>query len=190
MTTDHPPADVAGSITYGNAFRLGPPVQIAYAVPDVLAAANVWADEVGAGPFFVRRHIELEDVMYRGDPATFDHSSAYGQWGPIMVELIQDHGSAPSVIRERFGPAESGLHHLAFFVDDLNSAVNGLVAGGLQVAMIARTRGGVDFCFIDAVATHGHMLELYVGTDHLRRFYDTVAVAARGWSGVDPVRML
>lgn len=177
-------------MTSGLAAHLGPPVQIAYAVPDVRAAAARWARESGAGPFFLREHIELENVVYRGQPAVFDHSSAYGQWGSIMVELVQDHGVTASVIRERFTPGEGGLHHLAFFVDDLDETVNWLVADGRDVAMSARTRGGVEFRFIDAVATQGHMFELYSGTDHLRRFYDMVADAAVGWSGDDPVRIL
>jgi len=99
---------------------LGAPVQIAYAVPDARAAAQQWVDRFGAGPFFVRSHIPVGEVVYRGQPSTFDHTSAYGQWGSLMVELVQDHGTAPSVVRERCAPHESGLHHLAFIVADLD----------------------------------------------------------------------
>ncbi len=96
---------------------LGAPVQIAYAVPDAAAAAAEWAATYGAGPFFVRPHITVTNVRYRGRPAEFDHTSAYGQWGGIMVELVQDHGAGPSAVRDMYAPEESGLHHLAFFVD-------------------------------------------------------------------------
>ncbi|HTH04241.1 MAG TPA: VOC family protein [Ilumatobacteraceae bacterium] len=169
---------------------LGPPVQIAYAVPDAAAAAHEWARDTGAGPFVVRPHIELADVFVRGLPGSFDHTSAYGQWGPVMVELVQDHGDGPSPVREMFARGESGLHHLAFFVDDLQSTVVRLVEAGLSVAMSARTSGGVEFCFVDAVATHGHMLELYRPDDRLRAFYARVADAASGWDGRDPVRVI
>jgi catechol 2,3-dioxygenase-like lactoylglutathione lyase family enzyme len=168
---------------------LGPPVQIAYAVPDAAAAAAEWARRAGAGPFFLREHIPLVDVVYRGRPGSFEHTSAYGQWGPIMVELVQDHGNGPSVIRERYASGESGLHHLAFFVDDLDAAVAGLGALGHELAMSARTAGGIRFCFVDAVATRGHMLELYEPTDRLRAFYAAVAEAADVWDGNDPVRI-
>ena len=87
---------------------LGAPVQIAYAVPDARVAAQEWIERFGAGPFFVRPHIPVVDVVYRGQPSTFDHTSAYGQWGSLMVELVQDHGTAPSVVRERCAPHESG----------------------------------------------------------------------------------
>lgn len=169
---------------------LGPPVQIAYAVPDATAAAERWAAETGAGPFLLRRHIPVVDVVHRGRPAEFDHTSAYGQWGTVMVELIEDHGAGPSVVRDVYLPGESGLHHLAFIVDDLEDALRGLTAAGHEVAMSARTPGGVEFHFVDTTATHGHMLELYPRSERLLAFYARVADAACGWDGSDPVRAI
>jgi hypothetical protein len=167
---------------------LGPPVQVAYAVPDAVEAAARWSRHFGAGPFFVRPHIELVDVMVRGRPGTFDHTSAYGQWGPVMVELVQDHSDGASPVRERYGPGESGLHHLAFVVQDLDTVLARLIAEGHQLAMSARTTSGVEFHFVDAVASCGHLLELYRPSARLRSFYASVAAAAKGWDGNDPVR--
>ncbi len=84
----------------------------------------------------------------------------------------------------------SGLHHLAYFVDDLEAAVEDLTTQGHELAMSARTAGGLDFCFVDTRPTLGHMVELYEPTPSLRAFYAMVRVAAEGWDGVDPVRML
>lgn len=56
--------------------------------------------------------------------------------------------------------------------------------------MRAATGGGTRFHFVDAVATHGHMFELYERTGHLAAFYAQVALAAQGWDGSDPVRIL
>jgi hypothetical protein len=167
---------------------LGPPVQVAYAVPDAVEAAARWYRLFGAGPFFVRPHLELVDVIVRGRPGTFDHTSAYGQWGPVMVELVQVHGGGPSPIGELHGPGESGLHHLAFAVEDLDTVLARLIAEGHQLAMSARTTSGVEFYFVDAVACCGHLLELYRPSARLQSFYSTVAAAADGWDGNDPVR--
>jgi catechol 2,3-dioxygenase-like lactoylglutathione lyase family enzyme len=169
---------------------LGPPVQIAYAVPDVGSAARSWAEHVGAGPFFIREHIALTDVMVRGRPGTFDHSSAYGQWGPVMVELVEDHGDGPSPVRDMFPRDGWGLHHLAFFVDNVDAAVEDLVTQGHDLAMRARTASGLVFCFVDTRRTLGHMVELYEPKPGLRAFYSMVRSASEGWDGVDPVRML
>jgi hypothetical protein len=168
---------------------LGPPVQVAYAVPDVDLAARQWVADFGAGPFFIRRHIEASDVVYRNESAVFDHSSAYGQWGSVMVELVQDHGTAPSVVRERFAQGESGLHHVAFMVPDLDDVTRHLVEIGHELVMTARSTS-TRYHFFDAVATLGHMIELYERSDRLDAFYNMVRDAARGWTGVDPLREL
>ena len=107
-------------------FKLGSPKQIAYAVPDAFEAAQRWSKDFGAGPFFIAEHIAVTDVIYRGSPSSFDHTSAYGQWGDIMVELVQDHGTGPSVVRDLYYVDESGLHHLAFFVEDIDLATKSL----------------------------------------------------------------
>jgi hypothetical protein len=145
---------------------------------------------VGAGPFFVASHIQLLDVMCRGRPGTFDHTSAYGQWGALMVELVEDHSVDSSPVRDVYTPGETGLHHLAFFVDPLDEALKWLLARGHELAMSARTAAGTEFHFVDARATHGHMLELYEPSDRVLAFYASVADAAYGWDGRDPVRTL
>ncbi|MFN3219766.1 MAG: VOC family protein [Acidimicrobiales bacterium] len=169
--------------------RLGPPVQIAYAVSDAEVAAAEWAERFGAGPFFVRRHIPVTDVVHRGVPAVFDHTSAYGQWGEVMVELVQDHGTGPSAVRDLYAPGESGLHHLAYIVDDLDDATALLDGFGFPLAMSALA-GSTRFHFVDAVATLGHFIELYAANDGLLGFYAMVAEAAQGWDGSDPVRIV
>ncbi|MEE2682418.1 MAG: VOC family protein [Actinomycetota bacterium] len=169
-------------------FTLGKPVQLAYAVPDAKEAANIWSAQFGAGPFYLSEHIPVTDVLYRGKAATFDHTSAYGQWGDVMVELVQDHGTGPSVVREIFDPAESGLHHLAFFVDDLDEATDNLAILGFPLAMSATARGNTRFHFIDAVAATGHFIELYEPNTALLDFYRKVRESAQEWDGSDPLR--
>jgi catechol 2,3-dioxygenase-like lactoylglutathione lyase family enzyme len=169
---------------------LGPPVQLAYAVTDVDTAASNWASVHGAGPFFVSRHIAVGDVRYRGQPGTFDHSSAYGQWGSVMVELVQDHTVGPSPIADVVVPGRSGLHHLAFFVDALDAASAALVTHGWPEALFARTASGQCFAFHDATADLGHMVEIYEGSPRLRDFYSMVADASIGWDGSRPIREL
>ena len=167
---------------------LGAPVQIAYAVNDLDAAARWWADVVGAGPFFVNEHIAVTNVRYRGQPGSFDHSSAYGQWGSVMVELVKDHTVGPSPVRDVVGVDGEGLHHLAFFAADLAAVSARLAALGWPEALYAETASGQAFMFHDATAQLGHMMELYEPTPALVGFYAAVADAALGWDGNDPVR--
>jgi hypothetical protein len=160
----------------------GPPVQIAFCVHDLAIAVDRWATGVGAGPFFVNAHIPVQDVRVFGKPTTFDHSSAYGQWGPVMVELVQDHttGSSPMT--------SIGLHHLAYFVEDFGLAAAQLVRQGCPEALFARTASGTSFAFHDARPQLGHMIEIYQRSERLSSFYERVAAAAQGWDGRDPFR--
>ena len=160
------------------------PVQIAYAVDDVVTAAQQWSNR-GAGPFFVREHIDVHNVRVRGRPATFDHSSAYGQWGALMVELIHEHDAAADPV---VGP--TGIHHMAFFVERFGAAAAELRADGCDEVLYAETATGMPFAFHDARPDRGHLIEIYERTAPLERFYGMVRDASIDWDGTDPVRML
>jgi len=163
---------------------LGGPVQIAYAVADVEVAAQRWST-AGIGPFFVREHIELSAVRVGGRPGSFDHSSAFAQWGPVMVELIHQHDPGDRAI-----VATSGVHHVAHFVDSFSAAHAELVESGYSEVLYAETSTAMPFAFFDDPLGRGHLIEIYERTAGLGRFYDMVRDAAVGWNGADPLRRL
>ena len=165
------------------------PVQIAYHVPDPAEAAREAAARRGWGPFFLIEHIALTHCLYRGAPAAFDHSSAYGQAGDVMVELITQHNDGPSALRDLFAPHERGVHHVACFVDELASALTAQRALGYEIALEAATANGTAFAMVDTSRELGHMLELYERAK-LAPFYALVREAARAWDGSDPLRVL
>ena len=159
-------------------------VQHAYFVDDVVAAARAWTATFGAGPFFVMEHIPLTNVVYRGSPGSLDHTSAYGQFGGIMVELVQQNCDAPSV----FTGHPRALHHAAAFSPDLDTSLAEFAEAGAPTAMIAETSNGMRFAFADARSLTGHYFELYQDNAGIREFYTMVAAAADGWDGQDPIR--
>ena len=159
------------------------PVQIAYAVDDVVGAAESWVAR-GAGPFFVRQHIPVSNSRMQGEPAAFDHSSAYGQFGEVMVELLCEHH--PDA--DRIGPA-TGVHHMAFFVDDVAIAQQALTDHGWPEALYAEA-GTTPFAMHDAGSDLGHLIEIYHDSDGLLGFYDMVREAATNWDGTNPIRIL
>ncbi|HEY2683838.1 MAG TPA: VOC family protein [Steroidobacteraceae bacterium] len=166
------------------------PVQIAYHVPNSELAAERFARDYGWGPFFLFEHIKLSSCTYRGRPAHFDHTSAYGQAGELMIELISQDDDAQSVLRERFARNESGIHHVASFVPDLEAALSEARTCGPAVALDACTATGTRFAMLDTVAELGHMLELYERKEGLLKFYQLVRRAAQDWDGSEPVRRL
>jgi catechol 2,3-dioxygenase-like lactoylglutathione lyase family enzyme len=142
-------------------------VQVAYAVNDVHAAAEEWTGRFGVGPFVIREHIELESVRIEGRSGSFDHSSAYGQWGDVMLELVQQHTPPVGVA--------VGFHHVAFFVDNITTAAAKLTTAGIPELLHAKVAGSTTaFAFHDARKTLGHLIEIYEPTERLRSFYEYV----------------
>lgn len=165
-------------------------VQIAYRVDDLEAACHEWAQKVGAGPFLVRRHLPVQ-ARHDGQPAIYDHSAAFGQWGPLMLELIEVHECEPAGMREVLEHDLPGqVNHYACWVDDLEAASAALVEQGMPLTMALTSSSGMEVRFHDARHVLGGVLELYVGTEHLRGFYATVAAGAVDWDGSDVVRYL
>lgn len=167
-----------------------PVIQIAYFGTDVRASAARMARAFGAGPFFVLDHIDLAWAEHRGRRCDFVHSSAYGQWGDEMLELVQQDVEGPSPFRDLFGPGEQGLHHVATWVESLDAAISDYAEIGFPLATRAETRTGTEFAFVDAVATLGHMIEIYEPSDALVGFYAFVREASLDWDGSDPVRAI
>jgi hypothetical protein len=166
--------------------------QLAYFVPDIEAAARAHSAAFGSGPFFTFCHVPLSRSQHRGRPHEWDHSSAYGQWGKVMVEFVQQHSEGPSAIRDMY-PAASGtygLHHAATFVDNLDEGIAHFEAQGMPLAQLSETVTGTCFAFMDATKTLGHMIELYEASEAISGFYAMVREAAEGWDGSDIIRDL
>ncbi len=168
----------------------GPIVQIAYHAPDIARAANWFADTLKAGPFYFFEHIGLRQCAYRGSAASFDHSSAYGQYRDVMIELIHQHGDAPSAIRDMYDARSEGLHHLAIFVDNIDDALERASADEMPSALDAITTDNVRFVMVDARKRHGCMLEFYERTEALTRFYAFIKRKSVDWNGEDNLRRL
>jgi len=165
-------------------------VQVAYHVTDIRRAARDMAVRFGAGPFFLNEGIRLAWGEHRGEPTHFVHSSAYGQWGGVMVELVRQPDDQPSPYRDMYPAHEQGLHHVAIIVSDVEAAFAHFEQSGWPVITRCGLRhaGQVDFAFVDARLTLGHMIEIYPSSAPLRAFYDRVCAASEGWDGRDPLR--
>lgn len=166
--------------------------QIAYFVPDAGAAALDHHARFGSGPFFLARRISLRLSRHRGIDRPLVHTAAYGQWGAMMVEFVQQDEPGPSVFHDLYpaGSGRFGLHHLALFVEDLGAAMAAHAALGHATALYAELADGFAFAMVDAVADYGHFLELYEPRPALLGVYAMVARAARDWDGADPLRAL
>lgn len=162
--------------------------QIAYFVRDIISAASEHHSIFGSGPFYVAEHIVLARCEHRGCPAPLDHSSAYGQWGEIMVEFVQQNNAGPSVFHDIFPNGGGGLHHVALMVDDLDTALSSWNRRGMATALYAELETGQTYAMIDAVARYGHFIELYEPNEVVTYVYDLVRNAAGDFDGLNLIR--
>ena len=167
--------------------------QIAYFVPDVRKAALAHHQVYRSGPYFVVEHIPLRVALHRGVERSLDHTSAYGQWGAVMVEFVQQNNPGPSCFHDMYpeGSGRGGIHHVALWVDDVKQTIAGYNEAGIATALYADMKSdGFPFAMMDTVAAFGHMIELYKPLPALTGFYEFVRKASDGWDGAEPVRTI
>ena len=159
-----------------------------------MALAALLKSGMATVAFAVIDNIQLEWGEHRGQRCDFVHSSAYGQWGNVMMELVQQESDGASPFRDLYAPGESGLHHVATMVENLPEAYAHFDAAGIPLATRSMTLGadgpgtGTEFSFLDATATLGHFIEVYERNDALLGFYEFIRSASVDWDGSEPVR--
>ena len=158
------------------------PEHIGYVVSDLQPSIAEFVDLHGAGPFFLIEHVPLAVATYEGQPAHYDHSTAFGAWGSLTVELSVIHSADPPELADRMRAG-----HVGRIVEDVEGESERLRAGGLPVFHTGES-GPVRAIWHDAGASLGHAIELLAATPPLLAFHARVREAAIGWDGRDPVR--
>ena len=163
---------------------------IGYVVDDLEAAIADAIAGFGAGPFYVAEHMQFDEVTFRGEPAVFDHSSAFGQWGPVRVELTVIHATDPPELAATMAPEGAGrVGHVGILVDSLEEASARLEATCGPAYHAGRT-GPVSAIWHDGRDTLGHSVELLQRNEFLIGLYARIAQSAENWDGSDPVRAM
>ena len=160
-----------------------------YVVVELKPAVDRLVRSLGAGPFFEMDHVALDTVTSAGEPAVFDHSSAFGVCGPVFIELMQIHHAQPETVRAALDVSPTGLHHMAWAVCDFGATVAGLERRGMP-AWLDATQGDIHFAYHDASAALGHHLEIHDDSEGFRGFFAMMRDAGEGWDGRDPLRPL
>ena len=122
---------------------------IGIAVRDLNAAMAVYEKLLGVSPYAVE---EVADQHVR---------TAFFRVGESKIELLEStspDGPVAKFIEKR----GEGIHHIAYAVDDIRSALGGLAAGGARL-IDARPRAGAEgftIAFIHPASACGVLTEL------------------------------
>ena len=123
---------------------------ISYAVTDIDKAVEAWARLYGIGPW---SFIDNAGKDVKGRPWRIRMAFAY--LGPVEIELVQclEGRIFQSKFIDRWG---EGVHHLGFFVDDVEEEVAQLVKDGAKLLIHDPGR----FAYLDAGGPGGAIFEL------------------------------
>jgi Glyoxalase/Bleomycin resistance protein/Dioxygenase superfamily len=165
---------------------LRPVHHVGYVVPDLRAAIDRWVTTVGAGPFFMMEHMQLDEALYLGEPCVFDHSMAFGQWGPIAIELQEMHDVQPAALARRVAANPGRVNHAAFVSADPAQERDRLAELGMPTFLRLR-KAHVEVTWHDNPDL-GHAVEVHRSSPELIALNDGFAQAARDWDGSEPLR--
>lgn len=161
--------------------------QIAWVVPDLIAACRKWGAVFGAGPFSVMPK-RTGSVKYRGRESQIELQLAVTQMGPVQIELIQQFGDCESVYRDIFPEGAGGLHHMCTFTKDFDATKAHYES--LGYSLVAEITAGLHVGYFDTFADFGFITEVVVQDHGFTRMLENVAKDCAQWDGTDPIRIL
>ena len=191
--------------------------QLGIVVPDLEAEIKTWLER-GVGPFFTIGGAMLSGYEYEGKKSSPRVNGAFGQVGPLQIELIHPIDDEPSIFRDFIEAGDDGLHHFGWFSDDLQADRKAAEAAGLkelqhgsvlgsgfsyyelaepiaspaeQLRLDGTTGPGADAALSIAGVYTGRITELLAPDKRTREMVAHVREASAAWDGkTDPVRHL
>lgn len=166
-------------------------VQAAYTVEDIQQGMRQFGSRLGIGPWFLIGPFVPAKGIYRGAVTTMEISLAVAFAGQIMIELIAQHDTKPSVYRETIEKRGGhGFHHWAIGARDFDAAVARYTAQGYPVVFSDISPRGVRVIYVDTTADMPGMLEIIEVTADVEAQYQRMYDAAKGWDGTFAVHLL
>jgi hypothetical protein len=160
--------------------------QIGFVVDDLDAAIAHWLQNVGVAPIFVYREFELAEYFFDGEPYKQVLSVAYGQAGPVQIELIHQHDDSPSAYRDF---ASGVVHHVAIWTPDYDTTLASYRSRGYVPVQWGNATGhaGQRFTYLGANSL-GPMLEITEVLEPKAEVNRKIAAASDAYDGRNPIR--
>jgi methylmalonyl-CoA/ethylmalonyl-CoA epimerase len=136
---------------------LGTPMQVCAVVANLEEAMRYYSSKFDIAPWqtFTLPSIEAQ---LDGKPATYELKVALSWFGSVRFELIEPKGET---IHKRFLEEHGeGLHHLAFEVADLDSAIANWEKHGITCLQRARSVTGALYAYMGSEGMRGVTIEL------------------------------
>lgn len=145
---------------------------IGYWVDDLPTAMRQATDLLGVGPWRTIEHVDLGEFRFRGEPAVLDHSAAFAQWGPVILELNQAHDVQPAALREALGVAPGAVSHTSWWTTDLAAETTHLENHGC--ALLTTSVGGAVANWFAGGTLFAHPIEIHQPTAGVLGMWDSL----------------
>jgi methylmalonyl-CoA/ethylmalonyl-CoA epimerase len=164
----------------------GPIRQIGYVVEDLEAAVGQWRSLTQRGPWTCFKGAVLEGRLGE-HPVTVTIDVALGYIDDLEIELISPRSSV-TPYHGADGRLLVGVHHVAWFAEDIAKSVEQARARGMCV-MFEATNPVTKVAYLESATAPGQRIEFIEYTaDGLAGWQQRVA-AARNWDGTNPVQV-
>jgi Glyoxalase/Bleomycin resistance protein/Dioxygenase superfamily len=163
-------------------------VQAAYTVENIDQAMMHYVKALNIGPWFMSGPFVPAKGRYRGQPTDMSLTLAVAFTGHMMIELIEQHDTKPSVYQETIEVKGYGFHHWAVCSKDFDADVGRYEAAGYPVVFSDLSPRGVRIVYVDTRRDLPGMLEVIETTEALEGIYHSYFAAAQNWDGKDPIR--
>jgi hypothetical protein len=169
---------------------------VGYWVDNLDSALTRWHTDLGVGPFQVIEHVPFEEFVLivdgqEHDDVVFDHSAAFGAWGPVVVELGQVHAiddrlaaayginpaanganpGANGAIPGTNGANPGAVSHVSWVVPDITQESARLARLGCRLINTARS-GPISVAWHHGGPLFPHPIELHQHNDVIAGMHD------------------
>jgi catechol 2,3-dioxygenase-like lactoylglutathione lyase family enzyme len=134
--------------------------QVCIVVRDLQKTIEHYWNYFGIGPWkiFLLQEPLLREMTIKGEPAKYKMHVAMCQMENVYIEIIQPV-SGDTLYKEFLEEKGEGLHHLGFFVENLDREMERFEAKGFRAIQTGRFQGG-GFAYFDTQEKFGTLFEL------------------------------
>jgi methylmalonyl-CoA/ethylmalonyl-CoA epimerase len=166
----------------------GPIRQIAWVVASLDDSVQNWLRVSGVGPWTCFRNVTLFG-RHHGKTTRVRMHVALGYQDGMEIELIEDLGEGNSPYRDVNGVALIGMHHVAWFSDDVASDVVRARERGMTLKFEAANEV-TRVAYLEDPQEPRLLFEFIEMNAAMRAGLEARLSAARDWTGEEPVRVI
>ncbi len=146
-----------------NAGSIGAIEHVGVLVRDLDRAMEHYTNDLGMGPWAVYTLSPdwIRDMTVRGEKQGYVYTLALCSVGPVLYELIESV-QGPNIYEEFLNERGEGLHHVGYFVEDIDAEISNMESRGFALLQSGRGFGTNDdgaFAQFDTERECGCILE-------------------------------